>query len=146
MRIDGNWTLFSDGVTRPLIDGQLIDQSGQLVDVRFLVDCGADRTVLTHGVLEQLRLPLKPPPTDTCIRGISGQTDYVSVESVLVLRRSEGGIAKVRGEFLGLTDPAASDLCVLGRDVTDNFDLILSRRRHDVLLLAPTHQYQIVPT
>jgi hypothetical protein len=84
--------------------------------------------------------------TDTCIRGISGQTDYVSVESVLVLRRSEGGVAKVRGEFLGLTDPAASDLCVLGRDVTDNFDLILSRRRSDVLLLAPTHQYQIVRT
>jgi hypothetical protein len=50
----------------------------------------------------------------------------------------------VRGELMGLTDPNASDLCVLGRDVTDNFDLILSRRRGDVLLLAPTHQYQVV--
>lgn len=70
MRIDGKWVPFSDGVTRPLIDG--------------------------------------------------------------------------RGEFLGLTDPAASDLCVLGRDVTDNFDLILSRRRGDVILLAPTHEYRVI--
>jgi hypothetical protein len=41
-------------------------------------------------------------------------------------------------------DPAASDLCVLGRDVTDNFDLILSRRRDEVLLLAPAHYYQVL--
>ncbi len=45
-----------------------------------------------------------------------------------------------------VTAEMASDLCVLGRDVTDNFDLILSRRRRDALLLAPTHQYQIVRT
>ena len=146
MRIDGKWTLFSDGVSRPTIDGQLVGQLDQLFDVRFLVDCGADRTVLTHGLLEQLQLSPRPPVDGTFIRGISGQTDYVNIQSILVLRTSEGGIAKVRGEFLGLTDPAASDLCVLGRDVTDNFDLILSRRRADVMLLAPAHEYRVVRT
>lgn len=144
MRIDGKWTVFIDGVTRPTIDVQLVDGFGDLLDVRLLVDCGADRTVLTAGVLEQLGLPLKPPPSDTRIQGVAGSTEYVSVESTLLFTTSDGGAAKVRGEFLGLLDPAASDLCVLGRDVTDNFDLILSRRRDEVLLLAPAHYYQVL--
>lgn len=144
MRIDGKWTAFIDGVTRPTIDAQLVDRYGRLLDVRLLVDCGADRTVLTSGVLEQLQLPPKASPPDTRIQGVAGSTDYFSVESVLVFKTSDGNGARVRGEFLGLLDPAASDLCVLGRDVTDNFDLILSRRRNEVLLLAPNHQYQIL--
>ena len=144
MRIEGEWILFSDGVTRPLIKAQLLDRFGSGLDVRFLVDCGADRTVLTAPVIDRLQLPQQPSPPDTVIKGISGQTVYVTVHTVLLLTRDDGGGAKVRGEFLGLTDPEASDLSVLGRDVTDNFDLILSRRRNEVLLLAPTHQYQVI--
>lgn len=80
------------------------------------------------------------------IRGITGDSGYVTIRSAIEFRRDDGGAAKVGGEFLGLTDPSASDICVLGRDVTDNFDLILSRRRDEVLLLAPRHQYQVVQT
>jgi hypothetical protein len=40
-------------------------------------------------------------------------------------------------------DPTATDLSVLGRDVLDNFDLVISRRRNEILLLAPRHQYRI---
>jgi hypothetical protein len=32
---------------------------------------------------------------------------------------------------------------ILGRDVLDNFDVILSRRRNEVLLLAPNHHYEV---
>lgn len=144
MQIDGEWSRFSDGVTRPIIKAQLIDRLGDGVDVRFLVDCGADRTVLTSVVLEKLQLPPESSPADTFIQGISGQIGYITVKSTLMLQRDGGGAAKVRGEFLGLTDPTASDLCVLGRDVTDNFDLILSRRRDEVFLLAPPHQYHVI--
>ena len=57
--------------------------------------------------------------------------------------RDDGGAARVHGEFAGFTDPAATDLSVLGRDVLDNFDLIISRRRNEVLLIAPKHRYRI---
>ncbi|HQU41718.1 MAG TPA: retropepsin-like aspartic protease [Pirellulales bacterium] len=144
MRIDGEWRLFTDGATRPVVKADVLDQSGAGVGVRFLVDCGADRTVLTAPVLAVLGLPSQPSPAGTRIEGVSGYCDYVTVRSMLTFQRDDGGAATVRGEFLALTDPQATDLCVLGRDVTDNFDLILSRRRDEVLLLAPTHQYQVV--
>ena len=41
--------------------------------------------------------------------------------------------------------PGPLDLSVLGRDVLDNFDLIVSRRRDEVLLLAPAHSYRVEP-
>jgi hypothetical protein len=34
-------------------------------------------------------------------------------------------------------------MSILGRDVLNHFDLILSRRRNEVLLVAPNHQYRI---
>jgi hypothetical protein len=44
----------------------------------------------------------------------------------------------------GFLDPAASDMDILGRDVLNNFDVILSYRRREVLLLAPNHAYQVL--
>src|SRR2546427_5043260 len=38
---------------------------------------------------------------------------------------------------------AATDLSVLGRDVLDHFDLIISRRQNESFLLTPRHQYRI---
>ena len=63
--------------------------------------------------------------------------------TVMEFIRDDGGPVRVRGEFAGFTDPTATDLSVLGRDVLDNFDLIISRRRNEILLLAPRHQYRI---
>jgi hypothetical protein len=34
-------------------------------------------------------------------------------------------------------------MSILGRDVLDHFDLIESRRRNEVLLLAQNHQYRV---
>ena len=55
----------------------------------------------------------------------------------------DGRTIRVRGDFASFTDPAATDLSVLGRDVLDNFDLISSRRRDEIFLLAPKHRYRI---
>lgn len=38
----------------------------------------------------------------------------------------------------------AIDLSILGRDVLNNFDVIISRPRNEVLLLAPRHTYQVI--
>ena len=45
-------------------------------------------------------------------------------------------------EFATFIDSTATDLSILGRDVLNHFDLILSRRRNEVLLLASNHQYR----
>ena len=50
---------------------------------------------------------------------------------------------ELRGEFAGFTDPTATDLSILGRDVLDHFDVLISRRRNEILLLAPRHRYRI---
>ncbi len=42
-------------------------------------------------------------------------------------------------------DDAAADMSILGRDVLDHFDLLLSRRRNEVLLLATNHRYRAEP-
>lgn len=143
MRIVGEWRLFSDGVTRPVVTAEMESAEGKAISVRFLIDSGADCTALNAATLATLGLPYQKSPLDTRVRGVTGETDYVTVQSRIEFKRDDGGVAGVRGEFVGLTAPEASDLCVLGRDVTDNFDLILGRRRNDALLLAPTHQYQV---
>lgn len=144
MRIVGEWALFSDGVTRPVVTAKIVAAAGNTIGDRFLIDSGADCTALNAATLAELGLPYQESPSDARIRGVTGEANYVTIRSVLEFKRDDGGAARVRGGFIGLTDPEASDLCVLGRDVTDNFDLILSRRRDDAILLAPTHQYQVV--
>ena len=41
------------------------------------------------------------------------------------------------------TDSTATDRSILGRDVLNHFDVILSRRQNEVLLLAPNHSYRV---
>jgi hypothetical protein len=82
-------------------------------------------------------------PPDVSLKGIGGSSPHVVVFTVLEFTRDDGGPARVRGEFAAFTDPTATDLSILGRDVLDNFDVITSRRRNAVLLLAGNHQYQI---
>jgi len=65
------------------------------------------------------------------------------VKTVIIVILDEGGEVRMHGEFAAFTDPSATDLSILGRDVRNHFDVILSRRRNEVLLLAPNHQYRV---
>ncbi len=65
------------------------------------------------------------------------------VDTVLELGSQDGAPARVRGRFAAFTDSTATDLSILGRDVLNHFDVILSRRNNEVLLLAPNHQYRV---
>lgn len=142
MRIEGEWRRFPDGVTRPVVLAEIAGEEGKLIGVRFLVDSGADRTVFNAALTLKLNLPIER--AEDRLRGVTGDCDFVTMQSALEFKREGGGTVRVRGEFLGLTDPHATDLCVLGRDVLDNFDVIQSRRHDEVLLLAPPHTYQVM--
>ena len=63
---------------------------------------------------------------------------------MLEFLRDDGELARVRGRYSVFADPAASDMSILGRDVLDNLDVILSRPGDEVLLLSQSHQYRVV--
>lgn len=145
MRIAGSWFLFEDGEPRPIVRAKLQTGHGSKITEQFLIDTGADRTVFSASLLGQLAAAIESPPTDLQLRGVSGPAAFVLVESVIELPRDDGGPAIVRGKFAAFTDPLASDLSVLGRDVLNHFDVIISRRRNEVVLLAERHTYRIAP-
>jgi hypothetical protein len=118
--------------------------NGQFEDAHFLVDTGADRTVLHADLLALLNLSASPPPGLT-FQGIGGAASVVVVTTVLELRRTDGILVHFHGQFAAFTDPRAADRSVLGRDVLDHFDVIVSKRRNQVLLVAGNHQYVISP-
>jgi hypothetical protein len=47
MRVDGEWLQCLDGGTRPVIRAEVLGGDGVWRETEFLVDTGADRTVLS---------------------------------------------------------------------------------------------------
>jgi hypothetical protein len=143
MRIVGKWHKCDDGVTRPTLLLRVGAADGSATDELFLVDGGADRTVFSATLLGRLGGQPTPAPKGLSLVGVGGTQAFVQVQTVLELVRDDGKTANVRGDFAAFTDPAATDLSVLGRDVLNHFDVILSRPRDEVLLLAAPHRYQV---
>lgn len=145
MRLAGEWLRCNDGITRPFVRATVRTAGAASADDLFLIDTGADRTVLSARVLAELGGPSVGRPAGFDLEGISGATPFVVVEVVLEFTRDNGVPVRVRGEYAAFTDPTATEQSILGRDVLNNFDLIVSRRRDDILLLAPPHTYRIEP-
>jgi hypothetical protein len=143
MRIEGEWFRCEDGVMRPTVRIYASGGNGERERDLFLVDSGSDHTVLSAHFVGRLRMPGSAPPPDLGLQGIGDGAGFVVVNAVLELTRNDGVPAIVRGEFAAFTDPQVSDLSILGRDVLDNVDVILSRRRDEVLLLAANHRYAV---
>src|SRR5262249_3304056 len=75
----------------------------------------------------------------------SGTQPFFEDSAALRFTATDGQVGTVRGSFAVFTDPAAADMSILGRDVINIFDLIVSRPRNEVLLLAPNHTDAVVP-
>jgi len=144
MLIRGEWFVQDDLVTRPVIRAQVVGAEGQISVARFLVDSGADQTVFSNALLTALALPVTPPPAGYGLVGIGGAGAFVLVTTTLAFRHDAGGVARFRAQYAAFTDPAAVDMSILGRDILDYFDVILSRQRGELLLLSQNHRYQVV--
>ncbi len=144
MRIPGEWLEFSDGAKRPVIEPKVLAAGGEFVGEHFLVDTCADCSALSADLLRKLNLQGSAPSTGISLKGISGDSPFVVVTTVMVFLRDDGGVVRISGQFAAFTEPTATDLSILGRDVLDHFDVIVSRRRSEVLLLAGNHRYQVV--
>ncbi|MEP7338661.1 MAG: hypothetical protein ABI977_13065 [Acidobacteriota bacterium] len=142
MRINGKWLLCDDDVVRPVIRGELLAGDGSWKAVEFLVDVGADRTVLNADILSKLGLPLLEAAEG--LSGLGGGTDSVEIETKLHLTRDTGSPVAFSSRWAAVTELAALDLCVLGRDLTDLFAVIIDRPGAVVCLLSQRHRYTIV--
>jgi hypothetical protein len=143
MRIVGEWLTCDDLVRRPCVRGRVGGAGGTYLEDVFLIDTGADRTVFGAVLLAKLGILTVTPSAGIALQGIGGSSAFVLLTTVLELTRDDGAPAHIRGEFAAFIDPNSTDLSILGRDVLNHFDVILSRRRNEVLLLALNHQYHV---
>ncbi|MEW6213329.1 MAG: hypothetical protein AB1631_33855 [Acidobacteriota bacterium] len=143
MRVNGEWWECEDAVIRPVVRGLVRAADGQMVEVTFLLDAGADRTVLSARFLHRL-MPLETTATEHIhLAGVGGQVNSITVETIIGFIRDDGRLVTVRGAFGVFTEGESADLSVLGRDVTNNFSVIYDYPNQAVALLAPPHIYEI---
>lgn len=141
MRIDGEWLLCDDGVARPMIRGEILAHDGSWQAIEFLVDTGADRTVLSASTLELLHL--QSSVTQDRLGGVGGIADSVVVETQIRFYRETRTTVIFRSQYAAVTELNALDMSVLGRDITDLFAVIVDHPGTIVCLLGQRHRYTI---
>jgi len=141
MRIDGEWHPCDDGVVRPIVHGQLRRADGVWVPAVFLVDTGADRTVLTRLLRDAIGGepdgPLAP------LAGLGGMVECAMLNTQIRLTTEDGRKIVFRGSFAAAADVETLDICVLGRDLLVLFATIVDYPRQTVCLLSQRHEYAI---
>jgi hypothetical protein len=143
MRVNGEWLLCEDGLIRPVLQGMVQLADGQWLEVSFLLDAGADRTVFSADFHSLLR-PLEVDGSEQLsLAGIGGVTSSITIATLVGFTRDDGRLVTVRGTFGVFTEGESADLSVLGRDVTNNFGVIYDYPNSVVALLASPHFYEI---
>ena len=143
MLVRGWWHTFDDGFVRPVVEGTVQTPGDDWEPVVFLLDAGADRTVLDASVLQLLSTLALPEQRSPQLGGVGGKAQCVFVQTRLGFTRDDGKRVTIQKPFAVFTDPASSDVSVLGRDVTNNFDVIYSYPRGEVILLSVPHSYRV---
>jgi len=137
--------LGDDGAIRPIVSGFVRTAGGQLVEVGFLLDAGADRTVFSSRFLHLLRDLESTDSPQILLSGVGGGADSITIKTEIAFARDDDQIVTIRGTFGVFTKAESADLSVLGRDVTNNFSVIYDFPRQTIALLAPPHSYEIKP-
>ena len=141
MLIAGVWHECDDTIVRPVIRGEIQGADGAWLKVPFLVDTGADVTVLSADVLRALDLPAIDSPGQ--LGGAGGVVESVVVAAEIRFTHDKGGKATFKGDFAGCKNPTHLDMSVVGRDILDLFALIVDRQGDVIALLGQRHSYAI---
>ena len=145
MRVNGAWLPGDDEVIRPVVPGLVRLPDDRWLEVSFLLDAGADRTVFSADFLSLLQ-SLETNSQQVLLSGIGGKTNSITIETSIAFARDDGRLVMVRGTFGVFTEGESADLSVLGRDVTNNFSVIYDYPNRVIALLAPPHFYEIKPS
>jgi predicted aspartyl protease len=121
-----------------VIPADVQTQDGSWIKAPFLVDTGADRTVLSADILTALRFPRTL--AEDRIGGIGGEVNTVLVETRLRLSRENDGKVIFRGQYAAVIETAALDMSVLGRDITNLFATVVDWPQRVAYLLGQRHQ------
>jgi hypothetical protein len=140
MRIDGSWWTCDDGIVRPVVELELQQADLSWVRVPFLIDSGADRTVLSRTSTHELGLPLLPGEVQ--LEGVGGAFEVASVETRLRFADRRGNRGSFQSRFPVALDEAVQ-MSILGRDVLDCFAVIFDRPNETVLLLTSPDSYEV---
>jgi hypothetical protein len=143
MLINGEWLECDDEVIRPSVKGMVRLADGQWVEVTFLLDAGADRTVFSARFLHLLKPLAMSESAQAHLAGVGGAVDSITIETAIGFARDDGRPVRVRGAFHVFAENESSDLSVLGRDVTNNFGIIYDYPNQTVALLSSPHYYEI---
>ena len=146
MNVNGEWLVCEDGVIRPIVLGLVRGADGQMIEVTFLLDAGADRTVFSSGFLRSLEALQNSEAEQIHLAGVGGRVGSITVDTALGFTRDDGRMVTVRGSFAVFTEGESAELSVLGRDVTNNFSVIYDYPNRAVALLARPHYYEIKRT
>eukprot|EP00658_Telonema_sp_P-2_P064696 TRINITY_DN5388_c0_g2_i1.p1 TRINITY_DN5388_c0_g2~~TRINITY_DN5388_c0_g2_i1.p1 ORF type:complete len:414 (+),score=75.08 TRINITY_DN5388_c0_g2_i1:168-1409(+) len=106
--------------------GTTEDTKSLVLNVSFLVDTGADLSAVTPGIAARLHMRLSPVGR---VR-IAGWSGSVTVRQVYLMSAWLAG-----REVIGTVDVDA-ELCVLGRDILNDFELLMSAT-HKSLAIRP---------
>jgi hypothetical protein len=142
MRIDGSWKLCDDGVLRLVFRAHVRTGDGSRMEVPFLADTGADRTVFSEAVFRALNLPPIGQPIQ--LEGVGGASASVAIDTDIEMQREDGTMVRFKGRFAAVTAPGMLDMSVLGREITNLFAVIVDRPGDVVCLLGAGHHYQVV--
>ncbi len=93
MQIVGEWLATDDGARRPIVRTRVAGADGTLSSAEFLIDTGADRTVLGAALLAKLGFPTNGSSPGYALEGIGGTAPFVLVNTVLEFTRDDGGPA-----------------------------------------------------
>jgi len=101
MRIDGTWAIDENGVPYPVIYAEILGVNGVWVAATFLVDTGAEATVIAADTVRQLGLQTQPSTRQ--LQGIGGLVNSVCIETQIKFTQLDGSPATVRHRFDALT-------------------------------------------
>jgi hypothetical protein len=98
MRVKGAWLSSEDGETRPIVPGLVRLTNNQWLEVSFLLDAGADRSVFSARFLQHLQ-DLESNSPQILLSGVGGGAESITVETAIAFARDDGQLVTVRGTY-----------------------------------------------
>ena len=144
MRIVGEWLVDDNGVRCPVVRVAVRAADGRMEAEDFLVDSAPIGRSSARACWKSSGFPAVPAPAGLTLEGIGGESEFMLVNTSVRIHSDDGGGANMHGEFAAFIEVSTTEMSILGREILDHFDVILSRRRNEVLLLTKEHSYRVV--